>query len=432
MEVTIESGGPCRKVMHVHAGPEAVREDYERLVGIYARQTKLAGFRKGKAPPAVVERQYRDKLAEHAKEELVPRLYRDALKQEEVVPVAIVGVGEVRFSREAGIDFNVTLDVAPDFKLPRYKKIVLRRKKIEVAEKDVDDAVMRIRESRARYEDVEGREVRMQDLVRIDYRGTCEGKSFAQVAPDNAALGECVDFLVLVGGKEIIPSLSEGLVGGTIGEKRDIKATFPADYRVAALAGKDALFEVEIKGIRERVLPPLDEALFKELKVDGEDALRDRVREELRHAAEREEEERLRNEVSRYLLDKTDFDLPQAVVEQETGLAVRNIVRSFVSRGATQEQIAQHQDRILSSAQETSRERVKLAYILSRIADEEGIAVDDDAVNARVAELAGHYRMPVEQFRGELEKRNGIVNLRSDIRNERTVDFLMENAKIKK
>jgi len=432
MDVTLEDAGPCRKVMRVRAGAQEVRDDYAKLVNLYAKQAKVAGFRKGKAPATVIERQFKDGLAEHAKEELVPRLYHDALKQENVSAVAIVGVTDVQFSKDEGIDFKVTLDVAPQFKLPRYKKISLKRQKVEVEDKQVDETVDRIRESRARFEDVDSREVRDGDLVKIDYSGTCEGKPFAEVAPENSGLGEGTDFLVLVGGVEIIPGLGAGLVGAAIGDKRTVDVAFPEDYRVEPLAGKQAVFDVEIKGIREKTLPELDESLLKEFEVESEDELRGKVREDIQAAAEREEEGRLRGEISKHLLEKTHFDLPQAIVEQETRLAARNIVRRIASEGGTQEQIAEQQDKILDTAAETSKERVKLAYILSRIADEEGISVEDDEVESRIGKLAEYYRMPVEQFRAELEKRDGVENLRSDIRSEKTLDFLMENAKIKK
>ena len=432
MDVTIEDAGACRKVMRVKALADAVREDYDRLVSLYAGQARIAGFRKGKAPTKIVEQQYKQSIAEQAKEELVPRLYSEALKQEGVTPVAIVGVSEVVFSKDEGINFNVTLDVSPQFKLPRYKKITLRKNKIEVAEKEVDETITRIRESRARYEDVEGREIRDGDLVRIDYCGTCEGKPLADAAPENPALSDGKDFLVLVGGVEVIPGLAAGLLGATVGENRNVDVAFPDDYRVAPLAGKPAVFEVEVKGIRERILPPLDENLLKELEVETEAALRDKVCEDLRLAAEQTEQGRLREEINRFLLEKTKFDLPQAIVEQETRLMVRNMIRRIASQGGTQEHIAQQQDAILNTATETSKERVKLSYILSRIADAEDIAVADPEVEKRIEELAGYYRMPKDQFRAELEKRNGIENLRGDIRSEKTIDFLLENAKIKK
>jgi len=276
MDVTLEDAGPCRKVMRVRAGAQEVRDDYAKLVNLYAKQAKVAGFRKGKAPATVIERQFKDGLAEHAKEELVPRLYHDALKQENVSAVAIVGVTDVQFSKDEGIDFKVTLDVAPQFKLPRYKKISLKRQKVEVEDKQVDETVDRIRESRARFEDVDSREVRDGDLVKIDYSGTCEGKPFAEVAPENSGLGEGTDFLVLVGGVEIIPGLGAGLVGAAIGDKRTVDVAFPEDYRVEPLAGKQAVFDVEIKGIREKTLPELDESLLKEFEVESEDELRGR------------------------------------------------------------------------------------------------------------------------------------------------------------
>ena len=253
----------------------------------------------------------------------------------------------------------------------------------------------------------------------------------AELSQDAAALGDATDFWVLAEDSGFLPGFADGLDGLSSGEEKDLAIQFPADFRVADLAGKQATYHVAVKGLRERVLPALDAAFLKRLNMATAEALQDRIRKELTKAAAQRVAADLRDQAARFLLDKTQFDLPQSIVEQETKLAVRSIVQRSAMQGATEAQLEEQKDDILHAATRTSTERVKVSYILSRIADDENIQVSDDEVEERVKEMAAGYQMPPEQFRSELEKRNGVEHLSSDIRAEKTLDFLVENAKVK-
>lgn len=433
MKVTVEDAGPCRKLLSVHAPPDAIRSEYERIVEVYRTQGKVPGFRPGRAPAAVAERHYARQITEDAKERLIPELYRKAIEEQGISVVAVVGVRDVTLDKAHGCAFRATLDVAPQFKLPKYRKLSLRGRKVEVTGEEQDAALQRLRESRARFEDVTGRPVRSGDLVSIDYAGLCDGRPVGELAPDCTGLGEGQEFWVLTGEEQqqFLPGFSDALTGLETGGEKDITVSFPADYHVAAVAGREALYHVTVRAVRERVLPELDAAFLKELGMDSEEALRERIRGDLAAAAEQEERGRLKDEIARQLVEKTSFDLPQTVVAQETDLTVRGIVRRITMEGGSRQQIEERSREIVQSAAETSQERVKVSYILSRIADEEGIAVEDSEVDERIALLAGRYGMPVERFRAELERRNGVEGLKSELRSERTLEALLETAKVK-
>ena len=138
MKVVIEDAGPCRKILRVSAPAEVVRPVYEEVLGGYARVAKIDGFRPGRAPLNVTERFYSKAIAQETKDRLVPRLYRDALKQEGLTPVAIVSVGDVILNKDTGITFKVTVDVPPDFKLPKYHKIALKANPVEITDAQVE------------------------------------------------------------------------------------------------------------------------------------------------------------------------------------------------------------------------------------------------------------------------------------------------------
>ena len=431
MKTVVEDGGPCRKIMHVNAEPGDLQQEYSDTVDLYAKAGKVPGFRPGRAPRGVIERHYEKSIAEDVKDRLVPRFYRDGLKEQGITPVAIVSVSDVQFGKQEGLQFSVTLDVAPDFSLPKYKRIPLKRESTKVDDALIDDTLNGMRERMARYEAVEGRGVAEGDLVKVDYAATCDDRPLTELAPADAALGEAKDFLVMIGPQEFLPGFSAGLTGAAVGESRDITVHFPEDFQIKEVAGKDALYAVTVNEIRGRVLPEIDEEFLKQCQVETSEALREKVGGELLEAAEKRETDRLKDEIGKFLQSKTKFDLPQTVVEQEKEIAVRNIVQQIVMSGATEEQLKEQRDAIFSAAEQSSVERIRRSYILSRIADKEKIEIAEKEVDQRIALMAEQHRMTPERLRAELEKRNSIEGLRSDIRADKTLDFLLAEAKVK-
>ncbi|MCE9614954.1 MAG: trigger factor [Lentisphaerae bacterium] len=431
MDVKVMDAGPCRKILQIQAPPETVAGEYEQAVKAYAAVARLPGFRPGKAPLKLVERQFAKQIESETKDRLVPRLYREALTQEKLKPVAVVEVKDVVLAKASGLGFNVTVDLAPEFELPNYRAIPVAAQPVQVTDADVDAAVLRIRERVARFEPITGRAAGENDLLRVDYTASIDGKPLAEVLPSERALGEAKDFLVYLGEPEFLPGFTAALKGATLDETRDISVTFPDAYAVKALAGRHVAYRVTVKGLQQRVLPELNDEFLKQLQVESEAALRERLRADLQAGAEEREAARQKDEVARFLLGQADFDLPQSVVEQETRMAVRNIVQDISRRGATKEQIVEQQDQIVNHATQSSTERVRLTYILGRIAEAESLTVEDADVNERIQSMATRYEMPPERMREELIKRDALDNLRADIRADKTLSFLLNAAKAK-
>lgn len=432
MKVSFEDAGPCRKAIHIDVPATEAMPEYEEVVQLYVRAAPVKGFRQGKAPRSVVEKRFSRDIVEETKDRLLPRLYQRALEQESVRPVAIVDLSDVTFDRQKGMHFKVTVDVPPQFKLPKYKKISLKGQPVEVKEEQVSAAIQQLLESRAHFEDAAARPAREGDLACVDYQGECEGKPVEEIVRDVPAVGKNADFWVYLGAPELLPGLAKGMVGMVKDEERRIPVAFPGDYRVAALAGKSATYTVRVKGIRERVLPKLDKELLTQLGVDSEDALKQKVRENLLQAAEANEKSRLKERIAEFLLQETKLDVPQTVVEHRTNQTIQNIVRGILSEGGTREDIQKQRDQILSAAARSAADRVKLSYILSRIADEETIQVTDAEVEERMKGIATRNGIPLERLKAALSKDGAEENLKSDIRADKAMDFLLENAKVKK
>jgi len=431
MKVRLEDAGPCRKVLHVSVPPDAVAGDYGEIIKTFAKAVNIPGFRYGKAPLNVVEKHCMKDIEKEAEERLAPRFYREALREKDIQPVAVVDVRDMVFKKEDGLVFNVTIDVSPEFKLPKYKRISLKGNQVEVKDKDVEDALNRLLSSFARFEEVKDRTAKKDDLVQIDYEGSCDGKKIKELAGDAGDLGAGKDFWVLLGEPEFLPGFVSGLTGASIGENRNVEVVFPENYHVAALSGKKATYSVFVKAVRAKTIPRIDGDFLKKIEMESESALRERIRDDLVAEAKRNTIEQQKDEIGKFLIENTDFELPQSLVEQETRLMIRSILQRITAQGATEKQIGEQKGEILKAATRSSTERVKLSYILSRIADEEKINTSDGEVSERIKAMALQYRMTPERLTADLEKANGIERLKSDLRGEKTLDFLLENAKIK-
>ncbi len=432
MKVSIEKTDACRRILGVAVPAETVKSDYDAIISLFAKEVKISGFRPGRAPVELVEKRYSKAIIQEAKDRLLPRFYNEALEQEGIEPVSVIGVLDVEFSRDEGLQFKVAIDVAPEFKLPKYKKISLKREKADVGDADIDRTLTEIRERFARFEDVDGQPVASGNLVEIDYDGVSDGKPLAEIAEDSRDIGSGKDFWVPTGESEFVPGMNAALEGASIGDTLTVDVAFPDDFHVASVAGKNAVYTVAVKGIRTRVLPKMDEEFLKRFEVESEEALRARLRQDLEEAAEARETGRLKHEISRFLLDKTGMDLPESLVELETGNLVRDVLTRVAQQGGSREKLEQHRDEILGSASQKARDRVKLSYIIDRIGGDEGISVTDEDLEQRLAFMSQRYGMPAERLRPELEKQDeGLRSLRGEIRGDKVMDFLLENAKVK-
>lgn len=431
MKVTVEHIGPCRKALKIEVPADAVETETRKIVGEFTRRARIPGFRPGKAPAGIVERQYAKEVLEEAREQLVPRAYREAIQQENLRPVAIVDVSDVHLERGLPLVFKVTVDVHPEFTLPEYKGIPIKSRQVEVKDSDIEQVVTNLRERNAHFETVKGRAAATNDVVEIDYVGTWNGKPLSEVAPQNPELAQGKDFWVLLvqGTPLFLPGLPEQLEGIEVGQTRDTTVSFPPDYRVKAVAGKQVTYTVIAKGIRERKLPELNDEFVKTIGVESVADLRARIRENLSEAGVTAEQNRQKSEIVKWLADHTDLkELPQTMIEEEARHIIHDVVQENVRRGVAKDQIEANREDIFNRAAQSSADRVKLDYILGRIADEEKILVEDADVEKRIGEMAAQYGLPPQRLKADLEKRNTLDGLRHSIRMGKVLDTLLAAA----
>ncbi|HEY5481029.1 MAG TPA: trigger factor [Verrucomicrobiae bacterium] len=429
MNVTVENLAPCKKLMRVEVEAQKVDETFESVTKDFRREANLPGFRPGKAPRDMVLRKYEKEILEETKRKLISEAYRKAVEEQKLDVVSHPDIEEIQFGRGLPLQFAATIETAPEFELPEYKGLQIKREMQSVTEADMERAINLLRERQVSFTKVE-RPVQSADIAVVNYTGTCEGKPITELAPAAKGLTEQKHFWVEVGANSFIPGFGDQLIGAKAGDKRTVTVDFPADFVTPQLAGKKGSYEVEVVEVKEKVLPALDEALAKAYGAESLEKLRAGVRSDLENELKFKQEKTLRSELVRALLGRINFDLPETAVARETRNVVYDLVQENTKRGIPRQAIEQQKEQIYSAATHNAKERLKVQFLLQKIAEKEDIKVSQEEIAQRVHHLAGMYQIPADKFLRDLQKRNGLIEVYDQIMNVKVIDFLQQNAKI--
>ena len=431
MKVSVKNTGTCRQTLKIEVPVDAVAAERAELLNYYAKGVTLPGFRKGHAPKALVEKKFAKDMAADLKDRIVPKFYHEAIEQEKVKVVAVVDVSEPELVEGKPLKFEVTVDVAPEFKLPKYEGISIKAEKTDVSEKQVDETVQSILRQHATYEDVTGRAAKEKDMVQVSYESTIGGQPLEEKVPKARGLGRGNGYWITCDEESFLPGMGKALVGAKIGDKKDVTVKFPEGFIVKELAGMKAEFKVEVTGMRETKLPELNEEFLKQLHIESEAELRKNIREHLEENAKNKEKGRQQDVICEFLLEKTKLDVPESAVKEQTRHVMYDMARQRMMSGMSQEQIKAQSEDMMKEAQVKGEEQVKLRYIVMAIAGEEKIEVTDQEISDEVVRMAVQQRQDAAEYRKKLEKEGHLESVGDQIRFGKTIEFLLEKAKIK-
>jgi len=429
VNVTVENLAPCKKLVRVEVDVKDVDAAFDTITKDFQKQVSLPGFRPGKAPRDMVIRKYESDINAEVKRKLIGDSYRQALTDQKLQVVSAPDVEEIQFGRGQSLQFAVTVETAPEFELPEYKGIPVKREDRTVSEEDVERALELLRGQQAKFETV-SRVVQNDDVAVVNYTGTSDGKPLTEVAPTAKGLTEKQNFWVEIKPDSFIPGFSEQLVGAKAGEKRTVTVDFPADFVSKELSGKKGVYEVEIVEVKERIVPALDDAFAKGYGAENMEALRAGVRKDLENELKHKVERDVRTQLIRSLLDRVNFDLPESAVAAETRNVVYDLVRENQKRGISRDIIEKDKDAIYTAAARSAQEKVKVAFLLNKIAQKEEIKVSQEEVVRRVQTMAAMYQIPADKFIKDLQKRDGVGEIYDQLTNEKVLELLQNNARV--
>ena len=429
MEVNITDLSPCKKQLRIEIDVETVNAKFDAVAKDFRRHAHLPGFRQGKAPLANVMRSYGDKIGEEAKRTLMSDSYAKALKENELRPVIMPEVEELQFGHGKPFQYLATLEVTPAFEMPEYIGIEVEKERRSVNDADIAKALNTLREQRVSYADMDRPAVE-DDFIVVNFTGTIDDKPITDLIKVARGLTEQKNFWLHKTQNPLIPGTVDALIGSSKGDKKTVTVTIPDDFVYEEIVGKEAKYEIEIVQVKEKSLPELDDKFAKGFGAESMDKLREGVESDLKNELEYSKKKSIRNQCVDKLLGAVNCDLPETIVNEATRAAVHNIVQQNHERGVGKEIIEENKDKIYANAKTDAEVRVKANYILSKIAEKEGIKVTDQELSRQVAAIAAQQKVKPQKLAQQLKDNGTIYQVQEEIMNAKVIDLLEEKAKV--
>lgn len=433
MNVQLNNVSETRKSLAVTLDASEVDSVHQSVVKEFSQLARIPGFRPGKAPAAMVAKRFAKDIGEEFKQKVVSKAYRDALEQQKLDVLNIVNVEPGEVAPGTPAEVTITLDVRPEFTLPEYVGLPTEVVSTEATDAEVDAVIEGMRAERAEFK-VADRPAVKSDYVKLAYEGTIDGKPITELAPDKQIYGKVPQTWEEVEGENegVIPGLGQQLAGMKPGDKKDITITFPAEFAaVPALAGKSAVYAVEVQEIRERVLPPLDEEFFKASRVDNLEGLKTSVRNQLKARKESQNRVEQRRQVSEAIAAKVEFSVPDSLVENETQSVLRNFIEEQMRRGVPQEQFEKDKKELFEGARKAAAKRVKTQLILAKIAEAEKIQVSEQDIDQFIyRESMRTQQKPDKLVKTLTQDREQLRAIQQSIIFDKAIDFLVSKATV--
>lgn len=433
MNIQINDISTTRKTLVVSFDAKEIDAQHQDVVNQYCRMAQLPGFRPGKAPAAMVIKRFAKNISEEFQQKVVGKAYSSATEHKDlkVAAVAKLEPGTIEVGKDASI--SVTVDIIPDFPLPDYVGIPTEVAPLESTDKEVEAVIESMRAERAEFK-VATRAAQKGDYVKLAYEGKIDGKPVAELVPDRQIYGKVPQTWEEVEGEHegVLPGLGKQLAGLSAGDKKDVTIEFPAEYpSVPALAGKTAVYAVEVQEIRERILPELNEEFIKSQKAENLDALKATVRDNLKIQKEMQNRGAQRKQVLDVLSSKVVFELPESLVASEAQNVFRQFITENMRRGIPQEQLEKDKNEIFENAKLAAVERVKAQLIIATIAEKEKISVDERDLDSFLYREAMRTGNNPDKILKEIAKdREALRSIQRSIIFDKTVDFLVSKATV--
>jgi trigger factor len=412
MKVEVESLDSVRKNIEVVLDESKVNELREGIYQDLKKHAKIKGFRPGKVPRSIIQTYYKDYIEDELKRKMVEETMGDALSETKVEPVS---EPRVEFLEDEGrFGYKMECEVVPEFETPSYKGIEVEVERIDVTEEDIAKRLESMQQMHTQLMDKEeDQPAQKGDFVIVKYEAFHDGKPVKGVKAESYPLD--------LGSANLTPEFENGIVGMKVGEEKEIAIPFAADYPDKDVAGK----------IKEKKLPELSDDFAKDLSFENMDQLRAEVKKGLETEKEGQRKNIIAEQIVNSLLEKSDFPVPARMAQKRAEMLVQD-ARSRMKVGT----LSDEEDRSLNAAllkeyEPEAQKRIKMGLILVKIAEQEGLKVEDSEVDERLQRIAEETKRAYDYIREFYEKYNLRGNLKTSMLEEKTMSLLIEHAVVK-
>jgi len=420
--IPTETSSATKREIQVEIPADEVARETETLVQKYQKLARLPGFRRGHVPASIIRQRFAEDLKSEVVEALVPRYFRQEAGKQGLRPVSQPRVTDLHLHEGEPLRFKASFEVMPEIKVTGYKELRADKPEISVTEEEVEQSLGGLREQHATFTSVDGRPAAEGEFTQVSLDGQPKSGDGKPVHMD--------EVLVEIGGKNTMPEFTENLRGASAGDERTFDVFYPQDFSDQRLAGKSFIYTVKVQSIKQKNLPELNDAFAKELgEFSTLDDVRKRIREgietERKHNAEREAKDKLIDE----LIRRNDFEVPEALVENQIDLRLERGLRALAAQGMRPEDIKKMDlPRLRAGQREQAVRDVKTALLLEKIAEEERVEVTDGEIDREVEALARQSKQTAESIRARLTRDGALDRIRNRIRDEKTLDLLYHQS----
>ncbi|NLC68215.1 MAG: trigger factor [Clostridiaceae bacterium] len=401
---------------------EGMNKSYRKNAGRFS----VPGFRKGKVPRKIVERYYGEQvLYEDAINFICPEAYEQAIKGNNIHPVSEPEIDIVQIGSGQNFIFTAKVTVKPEVELGEYLGIEVKKDEVNVTDEDVEKELKMVAERNARLVNIDDRGIQEGDIAVIDYEGFIDDRPFEG--------GKAVDYYLEIGSGNFIPGFEEQLAGAKTGDEIEVKVTFPGEYRVEELAGKDATFKVKVKGIKVKEIPAIDDEFAKDVsEFDTIEEYRKDMKNKIIEREELIQKRKIEDEIVKKVVENSKVDIPQVMVDKRIDRVLQELGLSLYYRGLSLESYMKATGKDINKLREEYRDEayndVKTQIVLEKIIEVENIAVAEEDLDEEIRKLAGDAKKSYEEYK-KLLSDDDIEYIRRSIQVNKAIEFLVKNAK---
>jgi trigger factor len=429
-----ETSSTTKREIQVEIPADEVARETETLIQKYQKLARIPGFRTGHAPASIIKQRFSEGIKSDVVDALVPRFFRKEADKLGLTPVSQPQVTDLHVHDGEPLRFKASFEVMPTIRVEDYKELRADKPDTSVTDEEVEQSLKSLQEQRATYTTIEGSPLGDGDFAQVSLDGKpkdAEGAaSPAAPGPTGSNPVHMDDILVEIGGKGTMPEFTENLRGASAGDERTFDVHYPQDFSDQRLAGKTFTYTVQVKAVKQKSLPELNDQFAKDLGEFADLAeVRKRIREGMeadkKHTAEREAKDKLVAE----LVKRNDFEVPEALVEHQIDIRLDRGLRALAAQGMKTEDMKKMDlNRLRAGQRDQAVQEVKAALLLEKIAEEEKLEVSDAEIDREVEALAEQSKQTPEAIRSRLTRDGALDRIRNRIRNEKTLDFLYHQS----
>jgi trigger factor len=412
----------CTREVEVEVPADEVSRAFRSITKRYQTQARIPGFRAGKVPESLIRSKFADSLRQDVVESVLPSHFREAIDKAGLRPISQPQVTDLHLEDGQPLKFKAVFEILPEFSVAGYQDVRVPKPDTELTDAELNAELERIRDSRSTMEPlIEDRALTDGDWAQITFKGEFKGEGEQQPVTGD-------DVLIEVGGQNTLPAFNDALRGSKPGQQLKFEVSYPEDFSERRLAGKTVSYDVEIKGIKKKIQPELNDEFAKELgEYEGIEDFKQKLKEHLANDKKRRLESEAKDKIIEALIAKYPFPVPESLVQQQVDARLDRGLRALAAQGMRTEDMRKLDFHRLRDAQRDSAlNEVKGSLLLDRIAEEEKIEVSDAEVDRELELLSLQMREPLDSLRRRLTEDGGIARIREQIRREKTGNLLYE------